>query len=415
MASEFWLKLASWMPAVTAAIGAALATPAEAAKPLTWIVVEASNGQVVTEHDADAQNYPASLTKMMTLYIAFQDLERAKLTMNEPVVVSLHASRQAPSKLGLVPGRTITVRELVLGMVTKSANDAAVAMGEHIAGSEAAFAGRMNETARALGMTHTNFRNASGLPNPAQYTTARDMAKLAFALYRDYPREYAFFATESFSYDGRTFETHNHLMEAFDGMDGIKTGYIYASGFNLAASAVRNRRRLIGVIMGGHTAESRDMEMAELLDDGFAHRATPAETLVAENGTPARESFASRAARALSPIATAHAAVPTRLAAAHGAAIQAHRSFALQIALASHHAAPTNHRAAGAHHKSQHLYASFRHSRAKLLVKVSASHRVAACHAGSHHHCTGKTHRAGPSTAAIDFGIAAPYAAAAVT
>lgn len=264
-----------------------LTSPAMAAKPTTWIVLDASTGQILSKENPDALNYPASLTKMMTLFLTFNALEHHRISLDQQFTVSRHASAQQPSKLGLRPGSTIAVRDLILAVVTHSANDAAVVLAENLAGSEPAFAVRMNAEARALGMTRTNFRNASGLPDRFQYTTARDLSKLALALYRTFPREYAYFATEDFTYDGRTYPNHNHLMAAFQGMDGIKTGFINASGFNLAASAVRNNRRLIGVIMGGHTAASRDMEMAELLDDAFANRGTAAPVAVASDA-PAR-------------------------------------------------------------------------------------------------------------------------------
>jgi D-alanyl-D-alanine carboxypeptidase len=254
-------------------IVATLATPAHAARPTTWIVIDASNGQVLNERDPDALNYPASLTKMMTLFLTFDALEHHRINLAQRFYVSEHAAIQRPSKLGLVPGSTIAVRDLILAVVTHSANDAAVVLSEGLGGTESAFAAKMTAQAQALGMTRTNFHNASGLPDPLQYTTARDLAKLALALYRTFPNEYRYFATEEFDYNGAIYTNHNHLMEAFEGMDGIKTGFINASGFNLAASAVRNNRRLIGVIMGGRTAQSRDMDMAELLDDAFAHRA----------------------------------------------------------------------------------------------------------------------------------------------
>src|SRR5579863_3973552 len=247
----------------------------------SFIVIDADTGKVVSEHNADVQNYPASLTKMMTLYMAFEALEQRKIRLDQRFPVSAFAAQQAPSRLGLVPGETVSVRDLVLGLITKSANDAAVVMAEGLAGSEEAFAERMTIKALKLGMTNTTYYNASGLPNPGQLTTARDLVRLARALYRDFPREYAWFATEEFTYNGITHHNHNHLMSAFEGMDGIKTGYIRASGFNLAASAVRDNRRLIGVVMGGASARMRDLEMAQLLNDGFAGRAPS--TAVADN------------------------------------------------------------------------------------------------------------------------------------
>ncbi|MGH6968184.1 MAG: serine hydrolase [Stellaceae bacterium] len=276
------------------------------------IIIDAQTGKVLSEHDADRPDYPASLTKMMTLYIAFSALEQHKISLDEPFTVSLHASRQVPSKLGLRPGQRISVRDLILAIVTHSANDAAVTIAENLAGSESAFAQRMTATAHALGMTATTFLNASGLPNPPNISTARDLATLARALWRDYPKEYRFFATEQFDYNGAVYETHNHLMASFAGMDGIKTGYIHASGFNLAASAVRNGRRLIGVIMGGSSAHSRDLQMAGLLDDAFAG-ATPAanapiRTASGDSGTG--DPAAASPIDALSPVTRAEAAVP---------------------------------------------------------------------------------------------------------
>lgn len=249
--------------------GHALRSPYPPAQ-VSSIVIDAQTGKVLSEHDADRSDYPASLTKMMTLYLAFGALEQRKISLNDEFLVSAHAARQAPSKLGLRPGQRIAVRDLILAVVTHSANDAAVTIAENLAGSESAFAQRMTATAHALGMTATTFRNASGLPVPPNMSTARDLATLARALWRDYPTEYRFFATEEFTYRGSVYETHNHLMANFAGMDGIKTGYIHASGFNLAASAVRNGRRLIGVIMGGSSAHARDLQMAGLLDDAFA-------------------------------------------------------------------------------------------------------------------------------------------------
>jgi D-alanyl-D-alanine carboxypeptidase len=276
------------------------------------IVIEADTGRVLEAHAPDATNYPASLTKMMTLYLTFQQLEAGKLSLGQRFTVSAHAAAQAPSKLGLKPGQTITLHDLIFGIVTHSANDAAVVIGENLAGSEPAFAERMTREAQALGMTNTHFANASGLPNPDNVTTARDLATLARALYRDFPKEYPWFATEEFTYKGASYANHNHLMSSFAGMDGIKTGYIRASGFNLAASAVRDGRRLIAVVMGGESAHSRDMEMASLLDEAFDRPA--GDTQIADDeATTAepRESLAHQAGRALaafSPVGRAQAA-----------------------------------------------------------------------------------------------------------
>jgi D-alanyl-D-alanine carboxypeptidase len=298
-----------------------LASPALAriARTDSSIVVDADSGEVLSEHNADAKAYPASLTKMMTLYLTFEALERGELSLDDQLRVSHHAARQAPSRLGLREGHMVSVHDAILGMVTKSANDAAVVVAEALAGSEATFAQRMTQKARELGMNDTTYRDASGLPNPNQLTTARDLAKLACALYRDFPKEYAFFATEEFSYAGATFLNHNHLMQSFEGMDGIKTGYIRASGFNLAASAVRNNRRLVGVVMGGLSPHMRDLEMAELLNDGFSGRSTGTAVAATEDDSDTSElsGEAARAVAALSPVGRAEAATTRHQRLAH--------------------------------------------------------------------------------------------------
>jgi D-alanyl-D-alanine carboxypeptidase len=246
------------------------------------IVIDAQTGQIISEFNADSPNYPASLTKMMTLYLTFEALEHHAISLDTVFPVSPHAAAQEPTKLNLVAGQSIAVHDLILGLVTQSANDAAVVLGEGLGGTEAAFAEKMTRTARAMGMDSTTFHNASGLPNPYQKTTARDLSKLARHLYMDYPHEYAYFSTRSFTYHGVTYGNHNHLMSAFAGMDGIKTGFINASGFNLAASAVRNNRRLIGVVMGGVSAHARDNKMASLLNAAFDGRPSP-DILMASN------------------------------------------------------------------------------------------------------------------------------------
>ena len=290
------------------------------------IVIDVETGGVLSAMNADAITYPASLTKMMTLYLVFEALNTGRLRLDQFLLVSYEAASRSPTKLGLRPGESIAVQELILGLVTRSANDAATVLAEGLAGSESAFAELMTRRARQLGMTSTVYRNASGLPNPDQYTTARDQAQLALALYRDFPREYRYFATREFYFRGNVIHNHNHLLDWYDGADGIKTGYIGASGYNLAASAVRNGRRLIGVVMGGPSAGTRDREMAALLDRGFievgagtiavARREPPAAVAEVEPSqpAPAREKpggltrAASRLAARLSPIAKAEAA-----------------------------------------------------------------------------------------------------------
>jgi D-alanyl-D-alanine carboxypeptidase len=235
------------------------------------IVIDAQTGRVLSSSRADELRYPASLTKMMTLYMVFDALEKGELTMNERLYVSQNAAAQSPSKLGLRPGSTITVHDAILSLITKSANDASVVLAEKLGrGSEARFARQMTEKARALGMSRTTFANPNGLPNPRQVTTARDMATLSLALINDFPEQYRYFSTPSFTFNGVAMRNHNRLMATYDGMDGIKTGYIHASGFNLAASAARDNHRLVAVVFGGRTATSRNEHMKELLDEGFA-------------------------------------------------------------------------------------------------------------------------------------------------
>jgi D-alanyl-D-alanine carboxypeptidase len=248
-----------------------IAQSAEAGPVFEWIMLDAETGQVLSEQNADVLTYPASLTKMMTLYLTFEALNQGRIRLDQPFYVSAGAASRAPSKLALTPGDSVSVHDLILGVVTKSANDAAAVLAEGLAGSEANFAQYMTAKARQLGMEHTWYHNASGLPDPDQRTTARDVARLALALYHQFPREYRYFSTQEFEFRGMVVHSHNHLLEWYQGLDGIKTGYVNASGFNLAASAVRDGRRLIGVIMGGRSARSRDAQMASLLDQGFAY------------------------------------------------------------------------------------------------------------------------------------------------
>ncbi len=235
----------------------------------TSIVVDTQTGAVLEADKPDAHNYPASLTKMMTLYLTFEALDRKRLSLDQTITVSQHAANQAPSKLGLQPGESIKVEDAILAVVTKSANDIAVTLAEALGGSESAFAAMMTEKAHALGMSRTAFHNASGLPNDQQVSTPRDMATLGQALIEDWPQYYHYFSRTSFNYNGENIANHNHLMSRYAGMDGIKTGFINKSGFNLVASAVRNGHRLVGVVFGGPSARARDTYMASLLDAAF--------------------------------------------------------------------------------------------------------------------------------------------------
>jgi D-alanyl-D-alanine carboxypeptidase len=233
-------------------------------------VIDAQTKEVLFSDMADEARFPASLTKMMTLYMLFEALDRHDLTLNTRMVTSRHAARMAPTKLGLRVGETIRVEDAIKAVVTKSANDAAVVIAEHLGGSESRFCALMTARARDLGMSSTQFVNASGLPNPRQRTTARDMAVLSRALVTDYPQYYAYFKTPGFSWRTRYARNHNHLLGEVAGVDGIKTGYTGASGFNLASSVQRNGRRIIAVVMGGRTAAARDAQMVSLIDDAFA-------------------------------------------------------------------------------------------------------------------------------------------------
>lgn len=241
------------------------------ARKYASIVIDAKTGKVYHQANADGITHPASLTKMMTLYLTFKALREQKLKLNQKLYVSHHAARQAPSKLGLTPGTTITVKQAILALVTKSANDAAVVLGESLGkGSEQLFSLLMTKEAQRIGMTRTIFKNASGLPHIKQITTARDMAILSLMLYKDFPEYFRYFKEQSFVYNGQTHRNHNKLLGKIKGVDGIKTGFINASGFNLAASVVRNNHRIIAVVMGGQTSKSRDRHMTELLERTYS-------------------------------------------------------------------------------------------------------------------------------------------------
>jgi len=247
---------------------ACLPVSASAAKYAS-LVMDASTGRVLYARSADTHRYPASLTKMMTLYMVFEALEDGRLKFNQRISVSARAAAQPPSKLGIRPGGSIIVEDAILALVTKSANDIATAVAEELGGTERNFALAMTAKARKLGMSRTTFRNASGLPHKGQLTTARDMAKLARALLQRFPQHYHYFSVQSFEYAGARYRNHNRMLGKYDGLDGIKTGYINASGFNLVASAVRQNRRLIGVVFGAKNPKRRGRHMAKLLDKGF--------------------------------------------------------------------------------------------------------------------------------------------------
>jgi D-alanyl-D-alanine carboxypeptidase len=238
------------------------------------IIVDANSGATLEAKDAEGLRHPASLTKIMTLYLLFERLEAGKINLDTEMDVSEHASDQAPTKLGLRPGQTIRVEDAIKGLVTRSANDAAVVIAETIGGDEDDFAKSMTRKARALGMTRTVYRNASGLPDDDQVTTARDQAILGRAIQDRFPRYYRYFSTSVFNFHGHSIENHNHLIGSVEGVDGIKTGYTRASGFNLVTSMHRGNRYLVGVVLGGRSGSSRDAIMRNLLADNLDKAAT---------------------------------------------------------------------------------------------------------------------------------------------
>ena len=258
------------------------------APPTSSIIVDANSGSVLQANNPDAQRFPASLTKVMTLYLLFERLEAGKIGLDTMMPVSQNASEQAPTKLGLRPGDRLKVEDAIQGLVTRSANDAAVVIAEALAGDEDEFAKLMTRKARALGMTRTVYRNPNGLPNSEQVTTARDQALLGRAIQDRFPRYYRYFATSSFIYRGKAIRNHNRLLGRVEGVDGIKTGYTRASGFNLITSIKRGNRYLVGVVLGGRSAGSRDATMRNLLAEHLPRGATRRTVAaITENGAAA--------------------------------------------------------------------------------------------------------------------------------
>ena len=238
------------------------------------MVVDANTGRVLHAVSENEPRHPASITKVMTLFLLFEQLERGKMSLDTEIPVSAHAASMAPSKLGLRPGSTISVENAIKAIVTRSANDIAVAVGEAIGGSEDHFAEIMTSKAHALGMARTTYANASGLPDPDQITTAHDLVLLGRAIQERFPRYYAYFSTHQFHFAGQTIRSHNHLMDRLEGMDGIKTGYTRASGFNLLSSVRRGNRRIVAVVMGGRSAGARDNVMADLIEEHIGSAST---------------------------------------------------------------------------------------------------------------------------------------------
>ena len=243
--------------------------PSNVFAKIAALIIDYDSGDVLFEVNADTRNYPASLTKMMTLYIAFDYLNKDKLEWETLMKVSKIANSRSPSKLYLEVGSLISVEDAIMALVIKSANDVATVLSEHISGTEREFAKLMTRYARNLGMRNTTFKNASGLYHSAQLTTARDMATLSRAMISNFPAKYKLFQSEKFVWKGKTYKTHNRLMQSYEGADGIKTGYIQKSGFQLAFSAVRQNKRLIGIYFGGNTGRQRDDKLRFYMDKAF--------------------------------------------------------------------------------------------------------------------------------------------------
>lgn len=266
-----------WLVALAAMVLLAIPTPgsgplvAQSSENSRYaaIVLDAETGEVLFARHADAPRYPASITKVMTLYLVFDALEQGKIRLTDVITVSPRAASQPPSKLGLAAGQTITVDDAIRSLAVRSANDMAVSLAEHVAGSEARFTALMTLKARDIGMTHSRFVTANGLPDSRQLTTVRDLAVLSRAVMRDFPQYYHYFGQQHWYYNGRQYNNTNGLLHQNLGYDGIKTGFTNASGYNLAASSVRDGRRLITVVLGGRSSQSRNAHVAELMNTGF--------------------------------------------------------------------------------------------------------------------------------------------------
>ncbi len=309
--------------------------PGSAEAKYASIVIEADTGRVLHAVNADTRNYPASLTKMMTLFMTFEALRAKKISLSQKLRVSRRAQSRPPSKLGLRAGERISVRDAISALVVKSANDVATVVAEALGGTERKFARQMTRRARQLGMRNTTFTNASGLPSRAQLSTARDMATLSRKMLETFPRMYGQFSRKTWIWRGRTYRNHNRLLQNYRGMDGIKTGYTRASGFNLAASAERGGRRLIAVVFGGRTSKSRNRIVARLLNRGFS----PAEI---------RKAAKIEAARSASVAASARRAALTPKPLAAGSAGPAGVQIATATAGPGSAIAPVRNRRAGA-------------------------------------------------------------------
>ena len=247
-----------------------LANPSHAGGPHSLFVIDANSGTVILNQDGDEPRHPASLTKMMTLYLVFDAIEHGRLNMATRITISEHAANAAPSKLELAPGDEIALEDAVKALITKSANDIAIALAENLGGTEPDFARMMTTKAHEIGMKGTTFKNASGLPDSAQITTARDMVTLGLHLHDDFPKHFPLFSTRAFTYNGATFRNHNTLMLQMPGINGIKTGYTHASGYNLVSSLESDGKHLVGAIFGGETASLRNVTMRVALSKSLS-------------------------------------------------------------------------------------------------------------------------------------------------
>lgn len=315
-------RLAAAMAFVLAAAFLILAAPrlAVAGPAYSVVILDADTGRVILSDSPTAQRHPASLTKMMTLYMTFDALKAGTLTLDQRLTVSANAASRPATKLGLRPGQTIAVKDAIMALITLSANDMSVVLAEAIGGTEDVFAARMTARARELGMSNTLFRNANGLPNDEQVTSANDMAKLGLALMRDHPTYYPMFSTQKWRYGGKVITNHNRMLGRYEGTNGIKTGYIRASGFNLVVSVKRGGVHLVGAIFGGSSAKARDDHMIELLDAAFVRLQTKPELVAAAEvvrpnavSAPARTAVAA-ATPAPADIALAAAALDAKIA-----------------------------------------------------------------------------------------------------
>ncbi|WP_411537040.1 D-alanyl-D-alanine carboxypeptidase family protein [Halomonas sp. 7T] len=281
-----------WVPLTLFLLVLGAFTQAQANPRYAGIVVDLENGEVLYAENADLRRYPASLTKMMTLYLTFEALEKGELSLNQALPVSAQAAAMPATKLWLAAGSSIPVDSAIRALAVRSANDVAVVVAEALGGSEQRFSHLMTAKARELGMNSTTFRNASGLPDDQQITTARDMLILSVRVMQDFPQYYHYFGLQEFTYRGTRHTSHNRLVRNYPGADGLKTGFIRASGFNVATTAVHNDRRLVGVVMGGFTGASRDTHMANLLDRSFSRAALRDERTWLANTNFSREFMA---------------------------------------------------------------------------------------------------------------------------